>query len=325
MTGPTIQGHPWKTTYTELSVQIKATSEKITDSLTLTDSIIYVIQHYEAYASEIVTGPPIVNRPWKTVYVEFINQSKQPIVESVTDSLTLTDSASYSLQLHGTYAPEIVTGPTIYWRTTYRELSLQINCHQNNLTDSLNLTDQLTYTLIISKAYAPEIVTGPPILGSPRKSTYVECGGPPGNTYKISITDTVILTDVAEGSTAEGVIHFNWHGRTTINPKYDIQIILNLVYQDCIFINVDYKASTTSATNFSGLTSLGHKWSGPVVKDPVWQGRIIVDKTYTTPVTKSPNRHGQTDVGPMSKRPITLDTVQQGLITLNPSHEGAIK
>ena len=148
VTGPTIQGHPWKTTYTELSVQIKATNEQITDSLILTDSASYSLQLHGTYAPEIVTGPTIQGHPWKTTYTEFFVQIKATN-EQITDSLTLTDSASYSLQLHGTYAPEIVTGPTILghpWKTTYTELSVQIRATNEKITDSLTLSDSTSYS-----------------------------------------------------------------------------------------------------------------------------------------------------------------------------------
>ena len=171
VTGPTIQSHPWKTTYTELSVQINCHQNSLTDSLSLADSLSYSIQHHEAYAPEIVTGPTIQGHPWKTTYTELSVQIKATS-EQVTDSLTLTDSASYSLQLHGTYAPEIVTGPTIQghpWKTTYTELSVQIKAISEKITDSLTLTDSVTSLIQLHGTYAPEIVTGPTILGHPWK------------------------------------------------------------------------------------------------------------------------------------------------------------
>ena len=170
--------------------------------MTLADSASYSLQLHGIYAPEIVTGPTILGHPWKTTYTELSVQIRATN-EKITDSLTLSDSTSYSLQLHGTYAPEIVTGPTIQghpWKTTYTELSVQIRATNEKITDSLTLTDYASYSLQLHGIYAPEIVTGPPILNKPWKTIYVEHISQSGQLGSNSITDSLILTDSASYS-----------------------------------------------------------------------------------------------------------------------------
>ena len=170
--GPPIKGTPIHSTYTELYNQIPyvaiINNKSVTDNFTLSDSVSENIvwvesvidnlslsdiasetnQLHGTYPPEIVTWPPI-HGPIHTTYVEPIYRLgfNLSVPLQVGDAVHPTDVASESIQLHGIYPPEIVTGPPIHGpiHTTYVEVASNSQLHNVIVTDILTLVDHANF------------------------------------------------------------------------------------------------------------------------------------------------------------------------------------